>query len=116
MVIRRLSHHINHHVILCSAVSVQGGVAMRIMRCAILAAGLCLSVLPAAADAAIQISVATPTEPACAADRIDCLAAAAPAASAEADVPPAAAAGLVGLFALAFAFRPRKPGLPEVSS
>ena len=99
---------------------------MRITRVVCLAPALWL-LGSAGANAAILISVATSppaaAATACAPDPTGCGRSllAGRASENAADVPPAAIAGLVGLFALGIAFRPRKSGprsagFPEVSS
>ena len=88
----------------------------------VLMTGLGLCLLRGPANAAIQINIAAPSAATCNAGQPGCnavrntVAAPAKAAASGSPVPPAAIAGLVGLAALALAFRPRRSGLPEVSS
>jgi hypothetical protein len=100
---------------------------MRIAFVAVVGLGLAGAVPGGVASAAVLIDplagdVAAPASAACAASGgFACPPAATPELSSKTDtVPPAAVAGIVGLLALALAFRPRKAtrkmGLPEVTS
>jgi hypothetical protein len=75
-------------------------------------AGVVLGLSASAAPAAILISV----PPARSAAAAPPPASASPVPAPATVVPPAAVAGLIGLVALGFAFRPRRSALPEVTS
>ncbi len=80
---------------------------------------LVFALMAGAANAATMIDVSPPPAVACDPARSDCEMLDDGDASANAagdNIPPAAIAGLVGLLALAAAFRPRRTRLPEVSS